>query len=102
MAILLHEPVNHLEEGDYTGIVQRIQDCSDRGYLIFYIQVDRFLLNICVSTSSKLLWDFATPFINENGEFDDSAVIGKNVEFSVKDKSTDKTRSVFSNIKVSC
>lgn len=100
MAILLHEPVNHLDEGNYTGVIDRIQDYSEKGYLIFSIQVDRFLLSVCLSTGSKLLWDFALPFMNADGEFDEKAVIGKRIDFSVKDKSSDKDRSVLTNIKI--
>lgn len=76
---------NFLEEGKYTGKIDKIDFYEEKGYFAVDIRTDKAIFNTSFAVSNTVFNDFASDFVNEEGNFVDDDLIGQKVVFIVKD-----------------
>lgn len=76
---------NFLEEGKYTGKIDKIDFYEEKGYFAVDIRTENVIFNTSFSTTNTIFNDFASDFVNEEGNFVDDDLIGQKVVFIVKD-----------------
>ncbi len=76
---------NFLEEGKYTGKIDKIEFYEEKGYFTVDIRTGNVIFNTSFSTTNTIFNDFASDFVNEEGNFVDDDLIGQKVVFIVKD-----------------
>lgn len=88
MAIFNFRPkkyTNYLEEGKYTGTIEKIAFYEDKGYFAVDIRTENAIFNTSFSTINPIFNEFTFDYKNEEGNFVDDDLIGQKVVFVVKD-----------------
>lgn len=88
MAIYNFRPqhyTNYLEEGKYTGTIEKIDFYEEKGYFAVDIRTEEAIFNTSFSTINPIFNELAFNYKNEEGKFDDEELIGQRVAFEVKD-----------------
>lgn len=76
---------NFLEEGKYTGKIDKIDLYEEKGYFTVDIRTENVIFNTSFSTTNTIFNDFASNYVDEEGNFIDDNLIGQKVVFVVKD-----------------
>ena len=89
---------NYLEKGKYTGTIKKIQFFEEKGYFAVDIRTDKAIFNTSFAVSNTVFNDFASDYVNEDGNFVDDELIGQKVVFAVKDGAKDANMNLRSRI----
>ena len=89
---------NYLKEGQYTGTIEKIDFYEEKGYFAVDIRTENVIFNTSFSTTNTIFNDFASDFVNEEGNFVDDDLIGQRVVFIVKDGAKDANMNLRSRI----
>lgn len=76
---------NFLEEGKYTGKIDKIDFYEEKGYFAVDIRTENVIFNTSFSTTNTIFNDFASDYVDEDDNFVDDDLIGQKVVFIVKD-----------------
>lgn len=100
MIIEIKNYLNHIEEGEYTGIILSQTEGADGKYLWLNIKVDdlKCVLNVSMNVNSKALNDLCREVAKDLDEFDTADLVNKAVKFTVYDKIFDQN-TIYSKIK---
>ena len=100
MIIEIKNYLNHIEEGEYTGIILSQTEGADGKYLWLNIKVDDLncVLNVSMNVNSKSLNDLCREIAKDSEEFDTADLVDKAVKFTVCDKIYDQN-TIYSKIK---
>ena len=89
---------NLLEEGSYRGKIEKIDFYEEKGYFAVDIRTDKAIFNTSFAVSNTVFNDFASDYVNEDGNFVDDELIGQKVVFAVKDGAKDANMNLRSRI----
>lgn len=101
MAIYNFRPqhyTNYLEEGKYTGTIEKIDFYEERGYFAVDIRTDTAIFNTTFSTINPIFNEFAFNHTDDDGNFDDDGLIRQKVVFAVKDGARDNNMNLRSRV----
>ena len=100
MIIKIKDYLNHIEEGEYTGVILSQTEGADGKYLWLNIKVDDLncVLNVSVNVNSKALNDFCREIAKDSDKFDTADLINKAIKFTVYDKDYGNN-TIYSKIK---
>lgn len=101
MAIYNFKPkkyTNFLDEGKYTGTIEKIEFYEEKGYFAVDIRTDTAIFNTTFSTINPIFNEFAFNYKNEEGKFDDEELIGQRIVFIVKDGAKDANMKLRSRV----
>lgn len=100
MIIEIKNYLNHIEEGEYTGVILSQTEAADGKYLWLNIKVDNLncVLNVSMNVNSKALNDLCREVAKGSNEFDTADLVDKAVKFKVYDKIHDPN-TIYSKIK---
>lgn len=76
---------NYLQEGKYTGTIEKIDFYEEKGYFAVDIRTNEAIFNTSFSTINPIFNELAFNYRNDEGMFDDEELIGQKVVFVVKD-----------------
>ena len=76
---------NFLEEGKYTGTIEKIEFYEEKGYFAVDIRTENAIFNTSFAVSNTVFNEFASDYVDEEGNFTDDELIGQKVVFAVKD-----------------
>lgn len=88
----------YLKEGQYNGTIEKIDFYEDKGYFAVDIRTDKAIFNTSFAVSNTVFNDFASDYVNEDGNFVDDELIGQKVVFAVKDGAKDANMNLRSRI----
>lgn len=89
---------NFLEEGSYNGKIEKIDFYEEKGYFAVDIRTENVIFNTSFSTTNTIFNDFASDYVDEDGNFVDDDLIGQQVVFAVKDGAKDANMNLRSRI----
>jgi hypothetical protein len=76
---------NFLEEGKYTGTIEKIEFYEEKGYFAVDIRTENAIFNTTFSTINPIFNELALGYTDDDENFDDEELIGQRVAFEVKD-----------------
>ena len=88
----------YLKEGQYNGTIEKIDFYEDKGYFAVDIRTNNAIFNTSFAVSNTVFNDFASDYVNEDGNFVDDELIGQKVVFAVKDGAKDANMNLRSRI----
>ena len=101
MAIYNFKPkkyTNFLVEGKYTGKINKIDFYEEKGYFAVDISTENAIFNTSFAVSNTVFNDFASDYVDEDGNFVDDELIGQKVVFVVKDGAKDANMNLRSRV----
>ena len=103
MAVYNFKPTRqtkYLQEGEYTATIEKIQFSEHKGYFAFDFRGENFIFNTVFTTKNTVLNNFISDYVDDDGNFVDDQLIGRQVVFTVEDGAIDAEGNIRSRISV--